>query len=279
MRRIFCPSLAVLLALILPQALHAQNEIRGRVISEESNTPIAYASIGIKNKEAGCVADSAGNFVLNMPGFVKPTDSVIISSIGYERTGFVVMKFKAQKEFRLKNANQNLNNVIVSSHFKEMKFGNAKDENFLFFRAWNAKGTGGEIGQIVEVPYNSFTINRVQIRIDNKYDTCWVRLHIRNVYGEKPGEELLSENVIRQVYTTNSTDNIEFDLTGKNPEINSNKVFVGFEVLDCRSSDGMQHSVCFVGSEYGQHTFKPYVNSKWEYDAMFSISIKMLLKY
>lgn len=279
MSRSFYPSVAVLLFFLFPQSAMAQLEMRGRVVSDDNNAPVAYASIGIKNKEAGCVADSTGNFVLTLPAFVKSTDSVIISSIGYERTGFVVYKFRTMKDFKLKNANQNLNNVIVSSHFKEMKFGNAKDETFLFFRAWNAKGTGGEIGQVVEVPYNSFTINRVLIKMDNKYDTCWVRLHIRAVNGEQPGEELLNENVIRQVYTTNSTNQIEFDLTGKNPEINSNKVFVGFEVLDCRSADGMTHSVCFVGNEYGQHTFKPFVNSKWEYDAMFSISIKMLLKY
>jgi len=33
------------------------------------------------------------------------------------------------------------------------------------------------------------------------------------------------------------------------------------------------------GSEYGQHTYKPFVSSKWNGIGMFSIHIKMALKY
>jgi len=90
---------------------------------------------------------------------------------------------------------------------------------------------------------------------------------------------LLKENVIKQIFTTNSTDSITFELEGDDYDVANKKIFVGFEVLDCRSKDQMQHSICFVGSEYGQHTFKPFVSSKWDWDAMFSIHIKMLLKY
>ena len=172
-----------------------------------------------------------------------------------------------------------MKNVIVSSHFKEMKLGNAKDETFLFFRSWGARGTGGEIGQIMDIPYSNFLINKIQVKIDNKYDTCWVRLHIRSVINDRPADELLTANVIQPVYSTNSSDNIDFDLSDKNVEINANRIFVGFEVLDCRSKDAITHSICFVGSEYGQHMFKPYVDAKWDTDAMFSIHIKMLLKY
>ena len=80
----------------------SQTEIHGRVINDEDSTPIAFASIEIKNKEAGCIAYSAGNFTLPLPGFVKPTDSLIISSIGFFRSGFIVSKVKTVREFRLK---------------------------------------------------------------------------------------------------------------------------------------------------------------------------------
>jgi hypothetical protein len=276
----FSTFFTVLLVLLLPVIVSAQVEVTGRVISEDDNTPIAYASIGIKNKEAGCVADSTGRFTLQLPPFVKSTDSLIISSIGFERSGFVVAKVKTVKEFRLKGNSQDLNNVIVKSHFKELKLGNAKEETFLFFRAWGAKGTGGEIGQIMEVPINSFSIHKVEIKIDNKYDTCWVRLHVRSVTSTgQPGEELLKENIIKPIFSTNSNDSITFELQGDDFEVSNNKIFVGFEVLDCRSGDGRLHSICFVGSEYGQHTFKPFANTKWDWDAMFSIHIKMTLKY
>ena len=269
-----------LISLLLPLSALCQTVVKGRVISEDDSTPVAFASIGIKNREAGCVADSSGNFVLELPAFVKQTDSLIISSIGYERSGYVVAKVKSTKEFRLKGAGQDLKAVIINSHFKEMKFGNAKDESFLFFRSWGAKGTAGEIGQVMEIPHDSYMIKNIQIKIDNKYDTCWVRLHIRKVLDNNmPDAELLKENIIKPIYATNSNDNIEFDLSGKDIEINTKKIFVGFEVLDCRSKDEFSHSICFVGSEYGQHLFKPFANSKWDVDGMFSIYIKMLLKY
>ena len=273
-------TLITLTYLLLPLFTLCQTVVKGRVISDDDSSPIAYASIGIKNREAGCVADSSGNFILELPAFVKQTDSLIISSIGYERSGFVVGKVKSSKEFRLKGASRDLKAVIINSHFKEMKFGNAKDESFLFFRSWGAKGTAGEIGQVMHLPYINYSIKNIQIRIDNKYDTCWVRLHIRKVLGNNmPDEELLKENIIKPVYSTTSNDNIEFDLSDKNIEMNTDSIFIGFEVLDCRSKDEISHSVCFVGSEYGQHVFKPFANSKWDVDGLFSIHIKMLLKY
>jgi hypothetical protein len=280
MKSIFFTLIAGFSLSILPGQAFSQNEVRGRVVSDDDNTPVAFASIGIKNKEAGTVADSTGSFRLQLPPFVKSTDSIIISSIGYERSGYIVSNVKGIKEFRIKNATQNLNNVIVKSHFKELKLGNAKEETFLFFRAWAAKGTGGEIGQVLEVPDTSLSIHNVSIKIDNKNDTCWVRLHVRRVTTTgQPGEELLKENIIKPIYRTTSDDSIDFDLGSLEVELLNKKIFVGFEVLDCHSKDELMHSICFVGSEYGQHTFKQYANAKWDWDAMFSIHIKMLLKY
>jgi hypothetical protein len=277
-RSIFASPLFIIFFFV-PVVGFSQYEVKGRVVSDDDSSPVSYASVGIKNKEAGCIADSSGHFTLILPAFVKATDSLIISSIGYERSGFMVAKVKTVKEFRLKNSSTSLNNVIINSHFKELKLGNAKDESFQFFRSWGAKGTGGEIGQIMEIPYTSFSIQKVQIKIDNKYDTCWVRLHIRDVVDGNPGRELLKENIIRQIHTTTSNDNIDFDLSDNNIEVTNNKIFIGFEVLDCKSQDELQHSICFVGSEYGQHTYKPFSASKWDWDAMFSIHVKMLLKY
>ena len=262
----------------LPVHSFGQTEIRGRVVCLDDNSPVAFASIGVKNKEAGCVADSKGYFKLHLPGFIKSSDSVLVSSIGYQQAGYIVSEVKRMDELGVKYIFRTLNNVFVKSNFREQIVGTSTDNSFLFFRTW-VKGTGGEIGQVMDMPNSQFMINRIQTKIDNKNDTCWVRLHVRKVtpMGE-PGEELLRENIVKAIYQTTSEDVINFELGNLELDVPNKKIFIGFEVLSCRSKDQLPHSICFVGSEYGQHNFKYYANSLWNQDPVFSIHIKMILR-
>lgn len=55
----------------------------GTITCKQTNKPIPYASICIKNKTIGTVSNSEGQFVLHVPQTYK-NDSIIISSIGYK---------------------------------------------------------------------------------------------------------------------------------------------------------------------------------------------------
>lgn len=63
------------------------------VLSESTKEPIAYASVGVINRNLGTVADTLGNFSLKAPAeFIN--DSIRISSIGYVAKTFAVKDIK-----------------------------------------------------------------------------------------------------------------------------------------------------------------------------------------
>ena len=64
------------------------------VLSESTGEPVIYASVGVINRNLGTVADTAGNFSLQiLPEFVN--DSIRISSIGYVAKTFAVKDIKS----------------------------------------------------------------------------------------------------------------------------------------------------------------------------------------
>ena len=64
------------------------------VLSESTGEPVIYASVGVINRNLGTVADTAGNFSLQIPPeFVN--DSIRISSIGYVAKTFAVKDIKS----------------------------------------------------------------------------------------------------------------------------------------------------------------------------------------
>lgn len=59
------------------------------VLSESTREPIAYASVGVINRNVGTITDTLGNFSLKIPAeFIN--DSIRISSIGYVAKTFAV---------------------------------------------------------------------------------------------------------------------------------------------------------------------------------------------
>src|SRR5690606_6719584 len=92
-------TLSVLLYLLLPISLLAQQptqSIRGTVVDEASNMPLAYVSVGLKNTVFGTLTDSAGHFALS----VVPvgTYGKVIALIGYERVILREVQSTATKE-------------------------------------------------------------------------------------------------------------------------------------------------------------------------------------
>ena len=166
----------------------------GRILNED-NQSIAYASVGIKSKKAGIVADSSGKFKLILPEFVKDNDSVIISSIGFQSLRMTIKTAAAQSEFILKPISKDLPEVSLNSFLHTATVGSSS-QDFTFYRGWFERKTGGEIGKIVGIPHKKYKLDKIFFKADNSCDTCWVRLHIRKMNGDDPGDELLTDNII-----------------------------------------------------------------------------------
>lgn len=262
-------TLLVIFFLFCSPAIYSQQRIKGFVIGQLDNMPLAYASV-ITIRGIGSVTDTSGQFSFWLPRQVKSRDSVNISAVGYLPVRMSLKELIAKKEIRLEESPNELENVIVISTLKgnPLKFG--------YYRGWNEKGTGGEIGQVIELPKKNLILGSVQVKINQNYDTCWLKLHVRALGGMLPEEELLKEDII--VPVTVKFGLMEFDLSEKNIKLPAKAVYIGFEVLSCNSPQSDIPSFSFMGSEEGENLFRDRSGAGWESGSRYTIYIRLLLK-
>jgi hypothetical protein len=259
-------------------SLYSQIEFKGTIFSETENKPIGFASVGVKGKRAGVVADASGNFKLFLPENVKQSDTIIISSIGFQNVRMAVRQAVQDSQFRLQIIPKELANVTHVSFIKESILGNSSMSGAMF-RGWYDYKTGGEIGKIFSVPENQYKIDRIRFRVDNKCDTCWMRLHIRKMVNGEPGEELLKQNIIFPVTSYSVKDaGPEIDLSEYNIVLSDFTILVSLEVINCSSTESNLSSLCFIGEESGEYAYKSFVNSDWEFFRN-GIAMKIYLSY
>jgi hypothetical protein len=183
------------------------------------------------------------------------------------------------EEFKLEEKPKELPPVEIYSFLNKSVSLSALGE-MSYFRGWYSQKTGAEIGKIIPISHKMYRIDKVFFKVDNKYDTCLVRLHIRKVVNSVPGEELLTEEYILPIYQLTIDDKpCEFDLTKCNIILKESEVYVGFEVIECRNSSAKPSSLSFVGTESGEYIFKSYATSTWERENNFSIYFGVGLQY
>lgn len=82
-----------------------------------------------------------------------------------------------------------------------------------YFRSWKTTGTGGEIGKIFYINHGEYKLERVRFKVNNQCDTCQVRLHIREVVDDLPGDEILYDSISTEIKRLSFDDRFsEFDL-------------------------------------------------------------------
>lgn len=106
--------LLLVLACSLPLPLLAQT-LRGRVLHADSTAgPVPFASIGVKGKAAGTVADAQGRFRFSDSPELAATDSVIVTSVGYRPARLLLGQLRqAGLTIRLRPQPQALREVVV----------------------------------------------------------------------------------------------------------------------------------------------------------------------
>ncbi|HEX2627575.1 MAG TPA: carboxypeptidase-like regulatory domain-containing protein [Chitinophagaceae bacterium] len=112
---------------------HAQSFIKGRVVNETTNAPIAGCSIFISGTSIGTISNSEGHFELTNVASGK--QELIISSVGYETVVYpfteaeLPLNLKVQMSIKV----QQLGNVTVEPFLEEGwdKWGQMFTDNFI----------------------------------------------------------------------------------------------------------------------------------------------------
>jgi len=245
----------LILLFLVTASISAQQKVNGLVEDDETGEPVSYASV-MPEKGDMIVTDSSGKFSLTIRRQPRSGDSLFISAIGYFSKKVAVKDLLTNNKVKLSQQETVLDQVRIFASLKgdERKFG--------YFRDWKVKNQGSEIGFIFELPRQEFQIGQVQVKINHNYDTCWLKLHLREVskFGlNEPEREIAHKETI--LPTTIKNGLVEFDLNWEEVSINSNKLYVGFEVVKCGCSQSAAPSFFFMGNEEGSNFYKePWIN-------------------
>jgi hypothetical protein len=240
----------LLILLIFSFAAEAQQPFNAKVLDSETGQGIAFASIGIKGKNIGTVANENGNFELNLLK-CEEDDSLKISAIGYKTKAYTVSQVRqlGSKIIPLDPLAVKLNEVTIrSKKVKRKVLGTAKysTRNCSAFQGTDGNWKGEEAairannqkGKSVFIEDFNFYI------IQNKYEDSLVfRLMLYKV-NEKglPGETFLKRPIIFKTAVKQGI--VHLDL--KNYNIVYDDDF--FISLECLMDKMDQTKFCFAGS-------------------------------
>ena len=254
----------------------AQQKIQGKVI-QENNKAVPFATLRLASESKYIITDSAGNFTLYLPSH-KQNDTLLISSVGFEPLRVPLVSAAGNGKYILKTFSQKMETVVVRSFSKEDVAG-AKSDNVGYFRSWNADHTGGEIGRVFYMPYSAYQLTRLRFKLFSTCDTCLIKLHIREMKGGIPGDDILEKQVIQNFPHAESAEKTcDIDLLKYKLILDNENIFIGFEVLK-GSSGAKRCSVSFVGSESGNYMYKSDEEGSWRSSDDFAIHMKLVFRY
>ena len=250
----------------------AQQKITGLVEDEETGSPVSYASL-TSEKGEGIMTDSIGNFSFVIRKLSRLNDSILVTATGYSSRKVAIKDLLKNNKIKLTQNDVMLEQVKVFASLKGdyRKFG--------YYREWKVKNEGGEIGYIFDLPKNKIQLGKVQVKINHNYDTCWLKLHLRDaaVSGVSlPENEVLTKEVI--LPATIKYGLVEFDLNWETVKIPTNKLYVGFELLRCGCSQSTAPSFFFMGNEEGLNFYKESEEATWKRGGENTIYVRMMMK-
>lgn len=189
-------SLILIISLFAFSAI-CQNTLKGRIVNQ-FGTPLEYASIGVLNKAIGTITEPNGTFILNL-NKVDNGDSIRFSMIGYAPQCFGLSQLLGKENTIVLHEQQfSLNEVIVKPGNNFQIKGNKGHSWLGKCCGWGGTdhGKGSELGGKVSLGEELVRIDKLRIRVmQNSFDSSLFRLHIRNIVNNKPGKELLHQNI------------------------------------------------------------------------------------
>jgi len=190
-------SIFVLLSVFCVSTLSGQT-INGKVVDASSGEVLAYVNIGVVGQPRGTITDESGTFTLETNGLPAET-TVRFSMIGYLAQTFTVKELSENNGATVKLASVpvSLSEVVIKPK-KTRKAGMSKCAAGPTC-GWGGDdfGKGHELGLKINLGESPVLIKSLHVRVHkNSFDTCLLRLHIRNIINEAPADELLTQNIV-----------------------------------------------------------------------------------
>ncbi|MFK7950445.1 MAG: carboxypeptidase-like regulatory domain-containing protein [Saprospiraceae bacterium] len=169
---------------LFPIFLFGQNvPISGQIIEENNKAAIAYANIGILNRNIGTVTDDNGFFKFELSAEVKETDTVKISMIGYDSRIFTVVDFRQMLDqnavIGLQPKAYNLNTVTIVPKGQIRKIVGNDKRNGIMSVGFGSNKMGREMAALLKIKKQPTYVDKVFVNITQcTYDSIFYRLNI-----------------------------------------------------------------------------------------------------
>ncbi|PVY39750.1 alpha/beta fold hydrolase [Pontibacter virosus] len=177
--------------------------LKGEVVYRFQNEPVPYATVGIKGKSLGTVADENGRFSFTIPATaVSDEEEVIVSCVGYKSVGTTVAAFRQGHQLiSLPPAQIKLNEVTVKARkVKTKTFGRTGNSTMMVSNMYTennlvsdelAKEQGTILNLDEEVLLRDFNMYVVF----NRFKYVRFRLNLYSVKDGLPDQSLLKEDI------------------------------------------------------------------------------------
>lgn len=197
------PYSAALLLLPLLAATRPQQAPTLSVKATTTGAPVPYASVGVQGKPIGTVADAQGRFFPHQLATAAPTDTVVVSCVGYHAYKVLAAELPRHTEIRLTPHAQQLAEVRVrATSWKRHRLGRdgAWGITYYNFHLATDKTTasipGREVGSILHVPPGSYLEDAHVYFGQRNYRNLRFRLNVRALDdADHPAASLLTQDV------------------------------------------------------------------------------------
>ena len=202
--------LSIISLFISVTAYSQEKKVSGNVWHIETNQPLAYVNIGIKDKTVGTVSNNDGLFDLLLNDKVTLKDTVFFSYIGFNTEKYLVSElYKIKKPILLEPKSTELDEVVISSQkikLKSKKLGrNMKGLGLLHANFYTAHEKdvddrlSKEMGMELKTRRNCH-IKDLNFNVtSNNFKSLKFRVNIYKIENGLPTDLIIHDNIIFEI--------------------------------------------------------------------------------
>lgn len=215
----------ILLLLMLIQSFNAfsQDVIVGRVISEQTGEPVAFASVTLMNTNIGTNADSSGKFTLRT--VIMFPDTLLISSGGYKECKILVANLDGNILIKMTPYNIELDPLIIRTYKSIQKISSFPScGSDLFVN----DGYVIQMAKKFTVPIGGCKLQFIELCKSTRNARFRIRVYRTNPLNSSIPDEDLMDSVLEVI---SSKQRIKVDLSSYQIIIPDSSFFVAIEWL------------------------------------------------
>jgi hypothetical protein len=210
-----------LLFLIFPLISYGQNNYYGDIIDKNTKEKIPFATIGLIKENTGINADENGRFALVSR---YESDTLIISSIGYESLKFSVNMLPLNMLFELQKKSITLKDILIVQYKKSETINEFSNCGISYYKT---SGMVSQVAQQFQSPAANSLLSEINICKSDDHSLFRIRVYSMDSLSGLPSIDLA--DTIIEIKTARK--HVHIDVAKYNIYIPGRDFFVAIEWL------------------------------------------------